>query len=125
MMLLKLAYTLNIIMLLPIAVPTIFRLFPTDQNSFAESEGWRKLIGSVWLGILILSTLGLVYPLLFCPILMLQIIYKSTWLLSFVLPKVIKSQYSDIPAGITISFVFIVLTYPFIIPWQDFFNLIS
>jgi hypothetical protein len=124
MMSVKLAYLLNILILLPIAVPTVFRIFPTDQNCFIESEGWRKLIGSVWVGILILSIFGLIYPLLFCPILMLQIIYKSSWLLTYALPRVLKQQYSDLPLGITLSFMVIVIVYPIIIPWHDFFRLV-
>jgi hypothetical protein len=48
---LRLAYVANIVILVPIAVPTVFRLFPTDQGAFVESAGWRVLIGGVWLAV--------------------------------------------------------------------------
>jgi hypothetical protein len=40
----RLAYVANILILLPIAIPTVFRLFPTDAGSFTESVGWRALV---------------------------------------------------------------------------------
>jgi hypothetical protein len=58
MMPLKLAYVANILILVPIGVPTVFRLLPIDQGRFAESERWRILVGALWAGILVLSVLG-------------------------------------------------------------------
>jgi len=55
----------NVAILTPIAAPTVFRLFPTDQGRFAESAGWRVLVGALWSAI---------------PVLSLQLIYKTVWL---------------------------------------------
>jgi hypothetical protein len=118
MMPLKLAYATNISILVPIGVPTVFRLFPTDQGRFAESEGWRILVGALWTGILVLSVLGLFQPLRFSPVLLLQVIYKSIWLVLYALPRLVRGDANQIPWGIAGSFALIVLIWPFLIPWD-------
>ena len=115
---LQVAYWINIVVLVPIAIPTVFRLFPTDEARFEESAGWRVLVGSLWSSILVLSILGLFQPLLYSPLLVLQLIYKSVWLAVYILPRLLRSQSSEVPWGISISFAFIVIVWPFIIPWS-------
>jgi hypothetical protein len=115
---LQIAYAANLAILLPIAVPTILRSYRTDQGCFAESAGWRVLVGSLWTAIMILSALGLREPLRFSPVLLLQVIYKTLWLLFYVVPLLRKGEWSAIPAGITTSFAAIVLVWPWLIPWR-------
>jgi hypothetical protein len=117
---LRLAYAFNLLVLLPIAVPTLLRLYPTDQGKFEESAGWRVLVGALWTAILRLSALGLYAPLRYSPVLVLQVIYKAVWLLVFALPRVLKGARS-VPWGIAGSFLIIVLVWPFIIPWGYLF----
>jgi hypothetical protein len=116
------AYVANIVILIPIAVPTVFRLFPTDQGRFQESAGWRILVGGLWTGILVLSILGLFDPLRYSPVLLLQVIYKSIWLAVYVLPRLLRREYSSIPWGIAGSFAAIVVIWPFLIPWGYLFG---
>lgn len=111
------AYWANIAILTPIAAPTVFRLFPTDQARFAESAGWRVLVGALWSGILVLSILGLLHPLRYSPVLLLQLVYKSIWLTVYVAPRVVRGDWKTIPAGIALSFSAIVAVWPFVIPW--------
>ena len=44
---LRLAYSFNLLVLLPLAVPTLLRLYPTDQGRFEESARWRTLVGAL------------------------------------------------------------------------------
>ena len=118
---LKLAYAFNLLVLLPIALPTLLRLYPTDQGRFEESAGWRTLAGALWTAILVLSALGLYAPLRFSPVLVLQVIYKTLWLLVFVLPLVLKGRAHSVPWGIAGTFLVIILVWPFIIPWGYLF----
>jgi hypothetical protein len=111
-----------VIVLIPIAIPTLFDLYPTDEDKFPDSRGWSSLVGSLWTGILFLSLLGLFYPFQMVPVLILQIIYKSIWLLVYVLPRLVKQQYHSIPIGIAVSFLCIVVIWPFIVPWSNFFT---
>jgi hypothetical protein len=119
---LRLAYAFNLLVLLPIAVPTLLRLYPTDQGKFEESAGWRVLVGALWTAILVLSALGLYAPLRFSPVLVLQVIYKTLWLFVFALPRVAKGRARGVPWGIAGTFLIIVLVWPFIIPWGYLFS---
>ena len=118
MQVLTFAYWANIVILVPIAVPTIFRIFPTDEGRMEESRGWRALVGSLWTAILVLSVLGLFAPERYAPVLLLQLVYKSIWLLVYAAPRILRREYASIPWGITVSFAAIVVVWPFIIPWS-------
>jgi hypothetical protein len=117
MALIKLAYLANVVILLPIAIPTLLRVYDTAQGRFAESAGWRVLVGALWSAILASSLLGLFAPLRFAPVLLIQIIYKSLWLAVYAAPRLVARRSSEIPTGIALSFIAIVLVYPFLIPW--------
>jgi hypothetical protein len=116
------AYIANIVILVPIAIPTLFRLFATDENRFAESAGWRIIVGSFWLSILILSALGLFEPLRFSPVLLVQLIYKLSWLMVYAVPQIRNGHLQTLPRGITVSFVLIVMIWPWVIPWSYLFG---
>lgn len=109
----------NILILVPVGLGTLLKGSVTDQGAFAESAGWRTLVGSLWLGILACSILGIFWPASFVWLLVLQIIYKSVWLLAYVVPRLINARYAEIPAGITSAFLFIVLVWPWFIPWRQ------
>jgi hypothetical protein len=115
---LQLPYILNILILVPIAVPTLLGLFDTAQGAFEESAGWRVLVGSLWTAILVGSILGLFAPVTYAPLLLMQVIYKSLWLAIYAAPRIAAGRSDAVPPGIAVSFVVIVLTYPFVIPWS-------
>ena len=75
------------------------------------------LVGSLWTGIMVLSALGLREPLRYSPVLLLQLIYKTLWLVVFALPLLRRREAHRIPWGIAISFAAIVVIWPWIIPW--------
>ena len=81
------------------------------QGRVDESEGLRLLVGSLYVAILLASIFGLLFPAFFAPIILIQIVYKSLWLLIFVLPLITRGE--PIPTGIASTFAIIVLTYPF------------
>ena len=82
---LRIAYALDLLVFLPIAVSTLLRLYPTDKGRFEESAGWWVLEGALWTAILVFSGLGLYAPLRYSLMLFLQVIYKTLWLLVFAL----------------------------------------
>lgn len=85
------------------------------QNTYVTTEVMR-LVGCLWLAIVVLSLLGLYRPLAFSPVLVLQLIYKGTWLLVVALPA-IKAQQAY-PMGMAGFFLVWVLVLPFVIPWS-------
>ncbi len=123
---LLLPYAFNIIVLVPIGLMTLLggerggQL--ASQGKFPESEGFRTILGSLWTAILIGSVLGLFYPVTMSPLLLIQVIYKTLWLLVFVLPRLLGGRRREVPWGIALTFLVIVVSYPWVIPWQQLFR---
>lgn len=122
-MALKIIYVLNIIVAGWISASSLFypktAISTIFENTYANSELIR-LIGALWLSITILSIFGLFKPLLFSPILLVQLIYKGSWLLVVALPAVLyKTAY---PKGMATFFIIWVVVLPFIIPWKYLFS---
>jgi hypothetical protein len=86
------------------------------QNAY-ESTEVIKLVGCLWFAITILSIFGLWRPISFSPILLVQLIYKGTWLLIVALPAIKNKQ--AYPTGMTLFFLIWVLILPFVIPWSE------
>ena len=89
------------------------------QNMFQYSESFR-LVGALWFAIFLLSIMGLLFPVKMSPVLMLQLIYKGSWLLVAALPAILNKQ--SYPSGMVTFFLIWVLVLRFVIPWKQFFN---
>lgn len=123
MKLLLIPYIANIVILVPIGLGSLFNLFPVSKEHFPESAGWRTIAGSLWTAILIGSILGLFHPILFSPLLLLQVIYKTFWLLVYVAPRIVSvDQRHEIHWEISLTFLLIVILYPLVIPWSYLFG---
>lgn len=115
---LKTIYIANIVVAGWIAISAMF--FPKTaaatvfSNAYPQTEVIR-LVGCLWLTIAALSALGLWKPLTFSPILLVQLIYKSAWLLVVALPALLNKQ--SFPKEMALFFVVWVLVLPFVIPW--------
>ena len=126
MKLLLLPYVFNILVLVPIGLMTLLggerggQL--ACQGKFSESEGFRTILGSLWTAILIGSVLGLFFPATMSPLLLIQVIYKTLWLLVFVTPRLRTRRFDEIPWGIALTFLVIVVSYPWVIPWGQLFG---
>lgn len=109
---LYLAYGFNILILVPVVWSMFFG--PGVANVFedkvAESAGLRLMVGSLWFAILLASCAGFIWPSFFAPVMLIQILYKSLWLLVFVLPLMRAS--APFPVGISAVFAMIVVSYP-------------
>ena len=126
MTLLLLPYAFNVLVLIPIGLVTLLggerggRL--ACQGKFPESAGFRTILGSLWTAILIGSVLGTFYPVPMSPLLLIQVIYKTLWLLVFVLPRLLGGRSQELPWGISLTFLVIVVSYPWVIPWAQVFG---
>ena len=118
MIALKIIYIANIIVAGWISITSIFSpnksALTVFQNAYQPTEVTR-LVGCLWLAIAVLSVLGLWRPISFSPILLVQLIYKGTWLVIVALPAIKNDQPS--PSGMATFFLVWVLVLPFIIPW--------
>ena len=119
-------YIFNIFVLVPVGLLTLLggerggQL--ACQGKFPESEGFRTILGSLWTAILVGSILGLFFPVQMSPLLLIQVIYKSLWSLVFVMPRLLKGKISEVPSEIALVFLVIVLSYPWVIPWEQLFG---
>lgn len=110
-------YIFNIIVLVPIGLLTLLggerggQL--ASQGKFPESEGFRTILGSV---------LGSFYPVTMSPRLLIQVIYKTLWLMVFVIPKLLRGRSREVPWGISLTFLLIIASYPLVIPWGQLFG---
>ncbi len=120
---LKLIYIANIFVAGWISITSLFfpklALVSIFENNFEYSESFR-LVGALWGGIFILSIVGLFFPIKMSPILLMQLIYKSSWLLIAALPAMLQGN--PFPKGMAIFFVIWVVVLPFVIPWQELFS---
>lgn len=115
--LLKVAYAANIVILIPVVYAMFFGHGARDvfDGQVDESLGLRLLVACLWSAILLGSAAGLWWPRLFAAVLPIQIIYKSLWLILFIVPLAQRSGWDAVPKEISITFLIIVVTYPFIL----------
>jgi len=105
-------YLLNILILVPVCYSLFFGngVSAIFEGTVEPSSGLGLLVASLWLSILIASVAGLLWPAFFAPVILIQIIYKSVWLLTFILPLIMAGK--AYPAGISVCFILIIITYP-------------
>lgn len=71
------------------------------------------IVGSIWLSIGLVSVLGIFAPYRFLPVFLVQLIYKSIWLLSYILPNL---QRGTLPESSSILvLIFLLLIFEFIL----------
>lgn len=109
-------YVVNLLMLVPVAGAMLLTadggLRSVFEGKVADAPGLRLMILGFWLAVLVGSVFGLYEPRRWAPLLVVQVVYKSVWLLAFALPAWRAGGAAAVPLGIAASFLFIVCTYP-------------
>ena len=116
----RLVYVANIVVAGWIAVTTLF--FPGRSMAIVFSGVYDhtevvRLVGALWLSIALLSILGLWKPLTFSPVLLIQLIYKGSWLVVVAVPAMLSG--APYPKGMAAFFLAWVAILPFAIPWKQ------
>lgn len=103
-----------------ILIPVCFSLSCVDRANDPKGKvvgisptGYRILVLSLWTAIMICSVIGLFFPKQMFPIMVLQIIYKSVYLYWAEWPAFKSSKPTEGPKGLIVSFIGIVMLYPF------------
>jgi hypothetical protein len=120
MVALKIVYIANIIVAGWISITSMTSPPKAAETVFQKAyqpTAVMKLVGCLWLAIAVLSILGLWRPISFSPILLVQLIYKGTWLLIVAFPAFKNNQ--PYPTGMALFFLIWVLVLPFVIPWNE------
>ena len=87
-------------------------------DAFAGDETLR-LVGSLWFAIFALSALGMKWTHEMSPVLLFQLVYKSTFLVCSTLPRAIQGK--KVPWGMSGFFLAWVACLPVVIPWKYLF----
>ena len=113
-------YIFNILVVIPVGLTTLLGGAARQlvfQGKLPEGAEIRTISGTAWTVILIGSVLGLFHPISMSPVLLIQVIYNSLWLVVFVMPLLVRGRVGEVPWGIAGTFLFIVLSYPWVIGW--------
>lgn len=111
-------YVLNILILVPVVLMLVRHPEGAPLAGFGgvpDAPSLRMLIASLWGGVLVISALALMDPVRFWPVLVFQVIYKSLFILLWVLPIWLGRSEGVIPSGPTAVFLFIIAVWPFFI----------
>ena len=104
---------------------TLFVTESAARNVFggtAESSPALRLVGAYWLSIAIFSAVGMWWPLVMSPVLLVQLFYKGGWLMAVAAPAYFGGRSGEVPGGLTAFFVLWVVILPFVIPWVELFS---
>ena len=86
---------------------------------FTSSQSWglnQGVINCMLVAFSLLCAVGLRYPLQMLPVLLWELIWKTSWLAIVAAPKMLAGTMDDATIGIAIQVVVVVLV-PFVIPW--------
>jgi hypothetical protein len=109
-------YALRVVYLLNFA-GGVFMFWPAVLNPATPLGLFDGFAFSFWAALTGLMGLGLRYPLQMLPLLILQLFYKSVWLLAVALPQWSAGHWESSATGSTRIFVAAVVIDLLVIPW--------
>ena len=114
-------YGLNV---LAAGVPGLVILFGPEplMSSVTQDRLYFGVLGSVWLVIGLLSVLGLRNPLRFSAIFMVQLVYKSLWFGTVLLPLAIAGELRFDAGPLVIFFALAIVICLFATPYTYLFG---
>ncbi len=123
---LQVIYALNILVAGFVGLTALF--FPkfsatiVFENTIIPNYS-QRIVGCLWTAIALGSVLGLLDPVKWSPILLIQLLYKGFWLIFVALPMLFQGKIADIPRGIACFFLVWVVALIFFLPYQYLFGL--
>jgi len=97
----------------------------TMQSMFgypAQEPIMGAVVYTVWLAFALLSIAGLRSPLKFAPILLLEITYKTIWLVAIAIPAAITGTLYSFALENAVLFVLFIVGYIIAMPWKYIFT---
>jgi hypothetical protein len=91
-------------------------------SSVGVSAGSYAVINVMLIGFMILSLVGVCYPLQRLPVLMLELLWKAIWLSFFALPIHLNTALDDYVAAVVSACMAGVVLTPLVLPWRYIFN---
>ncbi len=109
------------------AVGAATLLFPHGAGKYvffgaATVDPYLRILGALWLSLGLVAGLGLLQPTEFIPVLLIQLIYKSAWLVVVAYPAIIKGHREAGLLFLSGLFTVWVAALCFVIPFADLFQ---
>ncbi|MGJ3231546.1 MAG: hypothetical protein ACFE0P_07090 [Oceanicaulis sp.] len=82
---------------------------------------YMRILGAVWLGLGVIAGIGLVHPLEMAGILLVQLVYKTAWVVLAALPAIISGKRDTALLLLTIVFSIWALAILFLFPFAVVF----
>lgn len=86
---------------------------------------YLKIVGAIWLAIGLIAIAGLLDPMRYLAILLLQLVYKSTWLICAAYPALLNGRTTTGLTGLTVLFTVWVIALLAFVPFQALFSSLS
>ena len=122
--LMRIVYATNVVVAGVVGSLSLFDpqvAFRTVFEGTIEPSLDTRILGALWLTIAVVSAFGMIRPLPFSPVLLIQLLYKGGWLLAVAVPLLFAGRPDALPASMSIFFAVWVLVLPFVIPWRYLF----
>lgn len=125
MTLLRIGYVVDAIVTAPIALAMLCghaswvrRLL---DEALPDDRSLQVMLGALWTALFVCLVLGAMWPVTMAPVLLLQLIYKSLWMLGYAIPRWTGRRSGAVSVKVAGLFVAYIAVYPWIIPWSRLF----
>ncbi|MDO3387189.1 hypothetical protein QWI17_15205 [Gilvimarinus sp. SDUM040013] len=105
-----------------IVVGLSLTIWPELRESVGSSADAHTVVSTFLIAIMLLSLLGVAYPLKLIPILLFEIVWKGAWLLLFALPKLISGDLDEYSYSVAVACLMGIILIPAAIPWKFVWN---
>jgi len=99
-----------------------FSVIPDIVTTTGNLVDAHTVINSMLMGFSLMALLGIRYPLKMLPILLLELFWKSFWLLVFALPMYLNHELDQYARDVAFACVMGVVLTPLVIPWRYVLN---
>jgi hypothetical protein len=93
-------------------------IWPGVLNPPANLEHYRGVVRSLLAAVSLLAALGLRYPLQMLPLLLFELVWKTTWVLAFGLPLWLGDRFDPATRETWNSCLMGLVIFPLAIPWR-------
>lgn len=95
---------------------------PAAIAGSGKFAGPHTVVNSILIGFFVMALLGIKYPLKMLPVLLLELIWKSCWLLLFALPMYLNGELNQYALDVVFACGLGVVLTPLVVPWPYVVN---